>query len=118
MDNNIAERAQRGVAVGRKVFYGAGSLVSGHMAAHLYSLFGTWSNAGLNLRTTLTDYLNFCVDNGLHPPDPADSDKVDAFGERLRTIDPSPWLPWKMDPERKQLLARPLPGASPFADTG
>lgn len=64
MDNNIAERAQRGVAVGRKVFYGAGSLVSGHM-----------------------------VERRPHPPAPADSDKADAFGERLRTIDPSPWLP-------------------------
>ena len=100
MDNNIAERAQRGVAVGRKVFYGVGSLVSGHMAAHLYSLFGTWSNAGLNLRPRPT------------PTRPMPSEKV--FGRStLPHGSPGRWIR-----TRKQLLARPLPGASPFADTG
>lgn len=100
MDNNIAERAQRGVAVGRKVFYGAGSLVSGHMAAHLYSLFGTWSNAGLNLRPRPT------------PTRPMPSEKV--FGRStLPHGSPGRWIR-----TRKQLLARPLPDASPFADTG
>jgi len=38
MDNNIAERAHRTPVVGRKNFYGSGSLWSGQLAAAMYTV--------------------------------------------------------------------------------
>ena len=39
LDNNTAERAQRGPVVGRKNYYGSGAVWSGRLAALLFSLF-------------------------------------------------------------------------------
>ena len=41
MDNNTAERTQRGPVVGRKNYYGSGAVWSGQLAAMLFSLFQT-----------------------------------------------------------------------------
>ncbi len=41
MDNNTAERMQRGPVVGRKNCYGSGAQWSGRLAAILFSLFQT-----------------------------------------------------------------------------
>ena len=57
MDNNTAERSERGPVVGRKNYYGSGSLWSGRLAAMMFSLFQTLCLWGLNPRLWLTAYL-------------------------------------------------------------
>jgi transposase len=51
LDNNASERRVRGPALGRKNYYGSGSLWSGRLAAMLFSLFATLSMAKINIRT-------------------------------------------------------------------
>jgi len=87
MDNNAAERANRGPAVGRKNYYGSGSLWAGRLAAMLFSLFGTVTRCGLNSHRWLTWYLENCAANGGKVPD-----------------DIAPFLPWNLTPERRQSL--------------
>ena len=50
MDNNTAERSERGPVVGRKNYYGSGAVWSGRLAAMLFSLFQTLCLWGLNPR--------------------------------------------------------------------
>lgn len=83
MDNNTAERDARLAVVGRKSFYGSGSLWSGQLAATMYSLLMTAKLWGVNPRTWLQAYLQACADHGNQAP--AD---IDAF------------LPWAMDATR------------------
>jgi transposase len=83
MDNNTAERDARLAVVGRKNFYGSGSLWSGQLAATMYSLLMTAKLWGLNARTWLSAYLQSCADNGARAPA-----QIDAF------------LPWAMDATR------------------
>ena len=64
LDNNGSERANRGPAVGRKNYYGSGSLWAGHLAAMLFSLFATRPKCGLNPRSWLTWYLESCATAG------------------------------------------------------
>ena len=54
MDNHTAERSERGPVVGRKNYYGSGSVWSGRLAAMMFSLFQTLSLWGLKPRLTLT----------------------------------------------------------------
>ncbi|MGH7441351.1 MAG: IS66 family transposase, partial [bacterium] len=54
MDNNTAERAQRGPVVGRKNYYGSGAVWSGQLAAMLFSLLQTLCLWNLNPRAWLT----------------------------------------------------------------
>ena len=88
LDNNASERANRGPAVGRKNYYGSGSLWSGRLAAMLFSLFATLTRCGLNPRLWLTWYLESCAANGGQAP-----------------ADITPFLPWNVTPERRQFLA-------------
>lgn len=83
MDNNQAERDARSPVVGRKNFYGSGSLWSGQLAATMYSLLMTVKLWGLNPRTWLSAYLQACADNGNRAPP-----EINAF------------LPWAMDATR------------------
>jgi transposase len=84
MDNNTAERAQRGPVVGRKNYYGSGSEWSARLAAMLFSLFQTLFLANLNPRLWLTAYLNACAAaGGKVPPDAAS------------------YLPWNLSDEQK-----------------
>jgi transposase len=83
MDNNTAERDVRQAVVGRKNFYGSGSLWSGQLAATMYSVLMTARLWGLNARTWLSQYLQACADNGNRAPS-----QLDAF------------LPWSMDTAR------------------
>lgn len=70
MDNNEAERLERHPAVGRKTFYGSGSLWSGQLTAVLFSLFQTLRLWNINPRLWLTDYLEACASNqGKAPED-------------------------------------------------
>ena len=68
MDNNIAERAHRTPVVGRKNFYGSGSLWSGQLAAAMYTLLMTLKLHKINPRTWLLAYLQACCDAGNRAP--------------------------------------------------
>jgi transposase len=71
MDNNAAERRERGPVVARKNFYGSGALWSGRLAAMLFSLFQTLQLWGLDTAKWLTAYLSACAKaRGKPPPDP------------------------------------------------
>src|ERR1700736_1642720 len=54
MDNNTAERAQRGPVVGRKNYYGSGAVWSGRLAAMMFSWLQTLCLWDLNPRLWLT----------------------------------------------------------------
>jgi transposase len=88
LDNNGAERANRGPAVGRKNYYGSGSLWAGRLAAMLFSLFATVARCGLNPQLWLTWYLESCATAGGCAPD-----------------EPGTYLPWNLTPERRKSLA-------------
>lgn len=91
MDNNASERRARGPAVGRKNYYGSGSLWSGRLAAMLFSIFATLELCRLNLRKWLQWYLESCAQNGGKAPDV------------------QPFLPWNLSPEKRQELALESP---------
>jgi transposase len=88
LDNNGSERANRGPAVGRKNYYGSGSLWAGRLAAMLFSLFATVVRCGLNPQLWLTWYLESCAAAGGCVPDTA-----------------ATYLPWNLTPERRASLA-------------
>jgi transposase len=85
MDNNTAERSERGPVVGRKNYYGSGSEWSGRLAAMLFSLFQTLCLWGLNPRLWLTAYLQACAEAG-----GCAAQDVDRF------------LPWNLSPEQRR----------------
>jgi transposase len=85
MDNNTAERSERGPVVGRKNYYGSGAVWSGRLAAMLFSLFQTLALWGLNPRVWLTAYLTGCAEAGGRTP---------AHPEAL--------LPWNLSEERRR----------------
>lgn len=88
MDNNEAERRQRGPVVGRKNFYGSGALWSGRLAAMLFSLFQTLQVWGMETGKWLTAYLSACAKaHGQAPPD----------AER--------YLPWNMTKQEREPLS-------------
>ncbi|MGQ0604325.1 MAG: IS66 family transposase [Anaerolineales bacterium] len=68
MDNNEAERRERGPVVARKNFYGSGALWSGRLAAMLFSLFQTLKLWNVNVAQWLTAYLSDCAHAGGRPP--------------------------------------------------
>jgi transposase len=85
MDNNTAERAQRGPVVGRKNYYGSGAVWAGQLAAMLFSLLQTLCLWELNPRAWLTAYLTACAESaGAAPPE------VDG------------WLPWNLSDEDRR----------------
>ena len=84
MDNNASERANRGPALGRKNYYGSGSLWAGRLAATLFSLFATIGRCGLNPRLWLRWYLESCAAAGGKAP------------ENIQ-----PFLPWNFSDERR-----------------
>jgi len=63
LDNNPAERALRGIAIGRKNYLFAGSDAGGRRAAALYSLIETTKLNGLNPQHYLTDVLSRIADH-------------------------------------------------------
>ena len=68
MDNNTAERSERGPVVGRKNYYGSGAVWSGRLAAMLSSLFQTLALGGINPRLWLAAYLTACAEAGGRAP--------------------------------------------------
>ena len=96
MDNNTAERTLRTPVVGRKNYYGSGSVWSAHLAARMFSVLQTILLWGLNPHHWLTAFLQACAENGGTSP-----------------TDLSAFLPWQMAPERREELARPVPVTLP-----
>jgi len=94
MDNNASERRARGPAVGRKNYYGSGSLWSGRLAAMLFSIFATFELCQLNLRKWLQWYLESCAQNGGKAPEDVQS-----------------FLPWNLSPQKRQELTLEGPSA-------
>ena len=92
MDNNTAERMLRNPVVGRKNYYGSGSVWSAHFAAMMLSVLQTIVLWGLNPHHWLSVFLQACADNcGKSPAD------LSAF------------VPWQMSAKRRDELSRPLP---------
>jgi len=85
MDNNTAERAQRGPVVGRKNYYGSGAIWAGQLASTLFSLFQTLALWNLNPRLWLQAYLEGCAQAGGKAPG-----------------DVSDYLPWNLKPHQRQ----------------
>jgi transposase len=85
MDNNTAERVQRGPVVLRKNSYGSGAVWAGELAAMLFSVFQTLCLWNINPRAWLSAYLQECAEAGGRAPA-----GLDAF------------LPWQMPLERRQ----------------
>jgi transposase len=79
LDNNAAERALRTPVVGRKNYYGSGSVVSAELASAAWTVTATAQRAGLNPLAYLTAYLDACAQAGGKAP----------TGEAL-----SAFLPW------------------------
>lgn len=97
MDNNLAERLERGPVVGRKNFYGSRALWSGSLAAMLFSIFHTLDLWKLCPRKWLTAYLTACAEAGGRVPANA-----------------ADFLPWNLSDERKKALAQlPKPAIVP-----
>lgn len=88
LDNNTAERCHRGPVLGRKNFYGSGSLWSGRLAAMLFSLFQTVQAWGMDVAPWLTLYLSACAKTPGQPPP-----------------DPHRYLPWNMTPQERERLS-------------
>ena len=92
MDNNTAERILRNPVVGRKNYYGSGSVWSAHLAAAIFSVVQTILLWGLNPHHWLHAFLQACAENGGQSP-----------------TDLSPFLPWQMTAERTAELTQPAP---------
>ena len=90
LDNNLAENTLRGAVNGRKNYYGSGSLWSAQLAANLFSIFKTLALWGINPRHWLSAYLSTCADNSGRAP-----------------TDIAPYLPWEMNPTRREALSHP-----------
>jgi transposase len=88
MDNNTAERVQRGAVVLRKNSYGSGSVWAGELAAMLFSVFQTLCLWNINPRAWLAAYLQRCAEAGGQAPA--------GLGD---------FLPWQMPPEKRQQWA-------------
>ena len=100
LDNNEAERRQRGPVVARKNFYGSGPLWSGRLAAMLFSLFQTLQVWGMDTGKWLTAYLEACAKAGGEPPP-----------------DPQQYMPWNMTTQEREKVEvqKPKPPDPPEA---
>ena len=69
LDNNSAERALRSPVVGRKNYYGCGSVSAAEAAGRIWTTTATIIAAGLNPLSWLTSYLDACGRCGGRPPE-------------------------------------------------
>lgn len=86
MDNNEPERLLRDPAMGRKNYYGSGSVWSGIFTSHIFTIFQTLIKNDIHPQKWLLAYFNACAQNNGRPPD-----NIDSF------------LPWNMSKEQKLL---------------
>ena len=89
MDNNIAERGLRGSVVGRKNYFGSGSIWSAELAAALFTLFKTLKLWKINIHAWLLAYFHECALTGGMPPE-----------------DINKFLPWEMTEEKRRSLSK------------
>jgi transposase len=97
MDNNASERTVRGPAMGRKNYYGSGSLWSVTLAAAMFSILATLKHGNVNPRRWLTWYLERCAATGSKPP-----------------ADIEPFLPWNLSDERRSELSNRVSPIEPI----
>lgn len=100
MDNNTAERTMRDPVLGRKNYYGCGSLWSANLMAMMFTVIYTVELWGINSRLWLEEYLQEC-----------------AKGNGKVPTNPQRFLPWNMPREELiRLGADPenLPGIKPY----
>jgi len=69
LDNNTAERALRGPVVGRKNYYGSGSVVSADLASAAWTITATAAVAKISPLAYLRDYLDACARAGGRAPE-------------------------------------------------
>jgi len=91
MDNNRGERILRGPVVGRKGFYGSGSIWSALLAAMIFSVLQTIKLWNINPQTWMTLFLQACADN---------NGKLPNNWQRF--------LPWNMSQAQLKLFSKPL----------
>lgn len=84
MDNNEAERRLRNPVVGRKNYYGSGSVWSGALAACTFTILQTLLLNQIHPHKFLLAYLDACAHNGGQPPE-----NLNAY------------LPWNLSEEQK-----------------
>lgn len=84
IDNSEAERQLREVALGRKNYYGSGSVWSGHMTAGVLTVLRTARRNGLNPRHWLEVYLEDCARNRGRPPEDLEAYLPWKLSERVR----------------------------------
>ena len=82
MDNNTAERELRGGAVGRKNYYGSGSIESAEFTAIMFTIIQTLLIWGINPQTWFNGLFDFMGSNW--------HKKFDQ------------WLPWNMSSEERE----------------
>lgn len=92
MDNNESERRLRDPAVGRKNYYGSGSIWSGALTAMCFTIFQTLLKNGIDPKKWFTAYFEACAENGGRPPE-----HLDEF------------LPWNLSEEQKDAWRCPEP---------
>ena len=68
MSNNYAESALRGPVVGRKNYYGSGSIWSARLTAMMFSIIETLKKWSVNPISWLTNYLETCANYKNGPP--------------------------------------------------
>ncbi len=90
MDNNASERMVRGPAMGRKNYYGSGSLWSVCLTAAMFSIVATLKQWNVNPRRWLSWYLESCAAAGSRVPE-----NVERF------------LPWNLTTDRRADLTPP-----------
>jgi len=94
LDNNASERALRRPVVTRKNAYGSRTDTAARLAATIWTVTATAEQAGLNVLTYLTAYLDACGHNN---------------GKPLTGPDLQRFLPWTASPTDLHTWAQPPP---------
>ena len=89
IDNNASERSLRAPVIGRKLSFGNDSWTGALTTAHIYSVLATLKRHDIDLQHWLHEWLSACAVAGRAP------------------ADLTPWLPWSMQPARRQRLQQP-----------
>lgn len=84
MDNNEAERRLRNPVIGRKNYYGSGSVWSGMLTAVTFTIFQTYLLNHIDPQQFLLSYFQACAHNSGRPPENLDA-----------------WLPWNLSEDQK-----------------
>jgi transposase len=90
MDNNASERTVRGPSMGRKNYFGSGSLWSVCLTAAMFSIVATLKQWNMNPHRWLSWYLESCAAAGSRVPE-----DVERF------------LPWNLAAQRRAELTSP-----------